>query len=64
MPISLEQIEIFKKFKISQVGVVVDYICAKSLRADLRNEEIRELRIKGIVLTLKKKHFTQGANDF
>ena len=46
MLISLERIEIFKKFKISQVGTDVGYLCAKSLRADLRNEEMRELRVK------------------
>ena len=46
MPISLKLKEIFKKFKISQVGTDVGYLCAKSLRADLRNEEMRELCVK------------------
>ena len=34
---------------MSQVGTDVDYHCAKSLRADLHNEEIRELRVKRIL---------------
>ena len=51
MPISLEQIEISKKFKISQVGTDVGYLWAKSLRADQRNEEIRKLRVKGFIFT-------------
>ena len=46
MLISLEPVEIFKKFQNAQVDTEVDYQCAKSVRADLRNEEIRALRVK------------------
>jgi len=46
MPISLERIEIFKIFKISQVGTDVDYQPAKSVRADLRNEVMKVLLVK------------------
>ena len=37
---------------MSQVGTDVDYHCAKSLRADLRIEQMRELRVKGFHLSM------------
>ena len=46
MLISLEQIEIFKKFKNSQVGTDVVYQSVKRLQADLHNKKMRALPVK------------------
>ena len=54
MPISPEVQEIFKKFKKWQVGRDVGCHHAQSVRADLHNEEMRELRIKRSVLIENK----------
>ena len=52
MPVFLERIEIFKKFKISQVGTDVGYHHLKSLWAVLRNKKMRTLRVKCFLILL------------
>ena len=52
---------ICKKLKISQVGTDVGYHCVKSLRADLRNEEMRMLRVKDFIELQVKGFIFRGS---